>query len=80
MFTEQDEPISLPEKLIAIYQMGNPDRLIKDFFVHGKHVLFPYLHTLVNRIFTLSYFQDARSIGEVIPLHKKGDKSNVNNY
>ena len=43
-------------------------------------VLLPYLHTLFNRIFTLGYFPDDWSMGEVIPLHKKGDKFNVDNY
>ena len=85
MFSELDEPISHSEISKAINQLSNgksagPDRLINDFFVHGKHVLLPYLHTLSNRMFTLSYFLDAWSMGEVIPLHKKGDKSNVDNY
>ena len=69
----------------AINQLSNgksagPDKLINEFFVHGKHVLLPYLHTLFKRMFTLCYFPDAWSIGGVIPLHKKGDKSNVDNY
>ena len=62
------------------YISAGPDRLINELFVYGKHVLLPYLHTLFDRIFTLGYFPDAWSMGEVIPLHKKGDKSNVDNY
>ena len=31
-------------------------------------------------MFTLGYFPDTWSMGEVIPLHKKGDKSNVDKY
>ena len=85
MFSELDEPISRSEISKAINQLSNgksagPDRLIYEFLVHGKHVLLPYLHTLFNRMFTLGYFPDAWSMGEVIPLHKKGDKSNVDNY
>ena len=85
MFSELDESISLSEISIAINQLSNgksagPDRLINEFFIHGKHVLLPYLHTLFNKIFTLGYFPDAWSMGEVIPLHKKGDRSNVDNY
>ena len=75
MFSELDEPILLSEISKAINQLTNGksaelDRLINAFFVHGKHVLLPYLHTLFNRIFTLSYFEDAWSIGELIPLQK----------
>ena len=85
MFSELDEPISLSEISIAINQLSNgksagSDRLINEFFIHGKHVLLPYLHTLFNRIFTLGYFPDAWSMGEVIHLLIKGDRSNVDNY
>ena len=51
-----------------------------NFLSMEKHVLLPYLHTLFNLIFTLGFFPDAWSMGEVIYLHKKGDKSNVDNY
>ena len=85
MFSKLDEPISRSKISKAINQLSNgksagPDRLINEFFVHGKHVLLPYLHTLFNRIFTLCYFPDAWSMEEVIPLHKKADKSYVDNY
>ena len=85
MFSQLDETISLYDsyqsaikwEICKCHQAG---RLINIFFVHGKHVLVPYLHKPFNRMFTLGYFSDAWSMGEEIPLHKKGDKFNVNNY
>lgn len=85
MFNELDVPISEDEIAKAIHQLSNgksagPDRLLNEFFIYGKSVLIPYLHTLFNTIFNQGYFPDDWSVGEVIPLHKKGDKNNVDNY
>ena len=85
MFSELDLLISVDEICTAINQLSNgkssgPDRLLNEFFVHGKDTLTPYFHILFNKIFTSSYFPEIWSVGEVIPLHKKGDKNNVDNY
>ncbi|MCG8032789.1 MAG: hypothetical protein JAZ03_11525 [Candidatus Thiodiazotropha taylori] len=85
MFSELDLPISVDEICTAINQLSNgkssgPDRLLNEFFIYGKDVLMPYLHILFNKLFTSSHFPEVWSMGEVIPLHKKGDKSNVDNY
>lgn len=69
----------------AINQLSNgksagPDRLINEFFTNGKAVLTPYLHIVFNTVFNQNYFPAAWSVGEIIPLHKKGDKNNVDNY
>ena len=62
MFSELDEPVLLSEISKAINQLTNGksvelDRLINAFFVHGKHVLLPYLHTLFNIISLSVTFQ-----------------------
>ena len=85
MFSELDIPISSDEIPKAIDKLANgksagPDRLLNEFFIHGKSVLLPYLHILFSKVFETSYFPSAWSVGEIIPLHKKGDKSNVDNY
>lgn len=85
MFNELNVPISESEIAKAIHQLSNgksagPDRLLNEFFIYGKPVLTPYLHTLFNTILNQGYFPEAWSVGEVIPLHKKGDKNNVDNY
>ena len=51
-----------------------------NFFIHGKSVLMPYLHVLFSKVFESSYFPSVWSMGEMILLHKKGDKSYVDNY
>ena len=85
MFSELDVPISTAEISKAMNELSNgksagPDRLINEFFIHGKSVLMPYLHILFSKVFESSYFPSVWSVGEMIPLHKKGDKSNVDNY
>ena len=85
MFSELDIPISNAEVMKAVNQLSNsksagPDKLINEFFIYGKSVLTPYLCILFNKVFASGYFPNAWSVGEVIPLHKKGDKCNVDNY
>ena len=85
MFSELDIPISSDEISKAIDELANgksagPDRLLNEFFIHGKSALLPYLHILFSKVFETSYFPSTWSVGEIIPLHKKGDKSNVDNY
>ena len=85
MFSELDIPISSDEISKAIDELANgksagPDRLLNEVFIHGKSVRLPYLHILFSKVFETSYFPSAWSVGEIIPLHKKGDKSNVDNY
>ena len=80
-----DIPISSDEISKAIDELANgksagPNRILNEFFIHGKSVLLPYLHILFSKVFETSYFPSAWSVGEIIPLHKKGDKSNVDNY
>ena len=41
---------------------------------YGKETLTPYFHILFNKIFLSGYFPETWSAGEIIPLHKKGDK------
>ena len=53
---------------------------LNEFFIYGKDVLTPYLHTLFNKVFILGCFPSSWSEGYVIPLHKKGSLNDVNNY
>ena len=59
---------------------SGPDRFLNEFFINGKETLTPYFHILFNKIFLSGYFPETWSAGEIIPLHKKGDKNNVDNY
>lgn len=50
------------------------DLNLNEFFINGKDVLTPYLHTLFNKVFTLEYFPSSWSEGYVISLHTKGSQ------
>ena len=85
MFDEINVPISYDEINTAIGQLSNgksgrPDKILNECFVHGREVLLPALHILFNKVFENSYFPKDWTFGEIIPLHKKADKSNVQNY
>ena len=85
MFSELDEPISNIEISKAIAQLkngkcGGPDKLINEFFSSGANVLTPYICKIFNVLFEIGHFPRSWSLGEIIPLHKKGKLDNVDNY
>ena len=43
-------------------------------------MLLPCLHSLFNKLLRAGYFPSSWAEGHVVPLHKKGDVNNVNNY
>lgn len=57
-----------------------PDKLLNEFFIHGKQVLLPVLCNLFNKIFESGVFPENWSEGYIIPLHKKGNLNDVENY
>ena len=85
MFDELNVNFSHDEVLKSIKQLktnksGGPDGLINEFFIHGKNVLLPVLCNLFNKIFESGIFPEEWSDGYIIPLHKKGSMSDVENY
>ncbi|XP_053383852.1 uncharacterized protein LOC128550031 [Mercenaria mercenaria] len=85
MFAELNEHISFDEIYRAIKQLktnksGGPDYLLNEFFIAGGNVFIPVLHKLFNRLFDIGYFPESWSEGYIIPLHKKGNVNNVDNY
>lgn len=85
IFEELNLNISLEEVSKAVNQLktgksGGPDKIINEFFIHGKHILAPILCTLFNKIYEKGYFPECWSEGFVIPLHKKGSINEVENY
>ena len=59
---------------------GGPDKLINEFFIHGKNVLVPILCNLFNKIFETGVYTQEWSEGYIIQLHKKGSLNDVENY
>ena len=55
---------------------GIPISLIKE----NKTTLSPILTHIINLIMRTSKFPDSQKIARVTPLHKKGSKSDPNNY
>ena len=53
-----------------------PAGLEFEFFKHSA----PYLKLLFNKILYLKYFPSSWCNAMLIPIHKKGDPNNVNNY
>ena len=85
MFEELNVNFTAEEILKAIKQLktnksSGPDRLINEFFIHGKNVLLPILLSLFNKIFEKGTFPEEWSEGYIIPLHKKGSRSEAENY
>ena len=85
MFDELNVEFSEEEIIKSIKQLktnksSGPDRLINEFFIHGKNILLPVLLSLFNKIFENGTFPNDWSEGYIIPLHKKGSRSEAENY
>ena len=85
MFEELNIPITQQEISKSIKQFKNnkspgPDKLLNEFFIHGEHLLLPYIETIFNVILNNGYFPSEWAVGEIVPLHKKGSLINVDNY
>lgn len=61
---------------------GGPDNFLNEFFKYGCEIdmVATALCTLFNKLFDSGYFPETWSEGYVVPLHKKGDINNTNNY
>lgn len=61
---------------------GGPDNFLNEFFKYGCEIdmFATVLCTLFNKFFDSGYFPETWSEGYVVPLHKKGDVNNTNNY
>ena len=57
-----------------------PDDLILKFFKQRMHIILPVLNKLFNRLFSNGYFPSCWSKSILVPLHKKGDINNPENY
>ena len=64
---------------LYVNKLAGPDKLINEFFIHGKEKMVSALYILFNKLFTMGYFPQKWSEGYVIPLHKKGALNDVEN-
>ena len=75
-----DTDIMKSIKQLKTNKSGGPDMLINDFFIHGKTILAPTLCNLFNKIFESGVFPEEWAESYIIPLHKKGNLNDVENY
>ena len=85
MFEELNINFSHTDIMKSIKQLktnksGGPDMLINEFFIHGKTILAPTLCNLFNKIFESGVFPEEWTEDYIIPLHRKGNLNDVENY
>ena len=85
MFEELNVQISMQEirkaaRLLKNGKSSGPDLFLNEFLKYGINSLLSYLHTLFNRVFDTGVFPDSWGDGFIVPLHKKGNVGNVENY
>ena len=56
------------------------DFVLNGFFKYCINEMANYLHRLFNVIFEKGYFQSKWTEGFIVPLHKKGDVNQVENF
>ena len=84
MFEELNAPIEHVSLIAAIKQLntnksGGPDKILNEFLIHRKDLLYDHLLKLFNKLFEIGYFPHAWLEGYIVPLNKKGNLNDENN-
>ena len=53
---------------------------MNDFFLDAKEFIIPYLAKIYNKIYDSGIYPESWCKGLIVPIHKKGDKNDPNNY
>lgn len=56
------------------------DQLCSEIFIDGAHVLAPILCKLFNYMYDRAFYPDSWTRGIIVPVPKKGNLNDVNNY
>ena len=80
-----DRPITREEVLLAIQRLKNgkaagPDGIIGEFFKHAGHLAVDFLVKLFNVLFERGIYPDSWTESIIIPLFKKGNQNDPDNY
>ena len=78
VLSEQDVRDAL--KLIDVNKACGPDLVGPKLLKEGASVLSPYLCTIFNNSLSSSYFPSSWKTANIVPVHKKGDRTNTSNY
>lgn len=85
VFEELDIEISEKEISDAIDNLKRDkshglDYILNEYFIEFKGILMPYLHSIFNRILLSGYFSTQWSDAVIVPVFKKNDPADPNNY
>ena len=84
-FPELDEPFTVDEIKSAIKTLktgkayGN-DHLLNEYFTESVDIVGLHLCDIFNKILNSGYFPTSWTEGIIVPIHKKGSETDVNNY
>ena len=84
-FENLDSPITTKEVYDAVKRLkrdksASGDHLINKYFIESLDIICSHLVDLFNAVFDSGYFPDKWSQGIIVPIFKKNDPSDVNNY
>ena len=80
-----DKPIVMEELDHAIKGLkknkaAGHDYILNEFFINASFLVKLFILILFNTLLKLEYFPTVWAVGKVVPLYKKGDKQDPNNY
>ena len=76
----ESQELNLAIKSLKKNKSSGEDNLVNEFFIHAPSPVKLFILILFNKILDLEYFPSVWAIGNVVPVFKKGDKKNANNY
>ena len=84
-FSSLDEPFSQKEIIAAINNLSankacGVDNIINEYFKNATDILIEPLQMLFNKILRSGTFPSQWATGLVVPIYKKGDANETNNY
>lgn len=84
-FQELDMPITVSEITKTIRALNknkafSGDQLINEYFIESCDIIASHLSDVFNGILNSGFFPDSWMEGEIVPLFKKNDPNDVNNY
>ena len=82
---ELDRPITMQEVEATIKELGSDksaghDNIINEFIVNASPGIKLIILSIFNNILELEYFPSLWSVGNIVPIFKKGGKTDLNNY
>lgn len=78
-------PVTMPEIIEIITSLKNsfstgPDGIVTKLLKESKELIADILAYILNNSFRYGIFPDLLKLSKVIPVHKKGDKDQLDNY